>query len=322
MKKKSNYKLNNRIFLIGHNGLVGRSLHSKLEEYGFNDIVTIERKNLNLLNQKSVDDYFKSNKFSQVYLVAAKVGGILSNIKFPANFLYENLMIQSNVINACNSNNINNLLFFGSSCIYPKNAKKPIKENSLMTGKLEQTNEFYAIAKIAGLKLCEALNKQFNRNYRCLMSTNVYGPNDNFKLKYNHVLPSLISRFHNAKICKEKSVEIWGDGKPLREFIYVDDLSEAAILLMNSKINLLKLNNSHNLIFNVGSGEEISIFELSKLIAKIVKFKGKLIFNKSLPKGVKRKLLDSSLIRQLGWKPQIKLEEGIKKTYKWYINNI
>ena len=313
MSNKFN-NLEDVIYVTGHNGLVGRSLIKILKKRGFKKIITTEKNEINLINQNSVNDFFQNNKIDQVFLVAAKVGGILANINYPKDFLYENLMIQCNILNACNESNIQKVLFFGSSCIYPAKSKIPIKESYILNGKFETTNQFYAIAKIAGLKLCESINIQFNRNYKIIMPTNIYGPNDNFIENENHVMPALISRFHNAVKYKKNSVEVWGNGKPFREFIYVDDLSEAALILMNNEIR-----NNKNFHFNVGSGEEISIFNLAKLIAKIAKYKGKIIFNTKKPSGVNRKLLDSSKIKKLGWYPKVNLVKGVNKTYKLYL---
>ena len=305
---------NEVIFLSGHKGLLGKSLHKILLKKGYKNIITKDKSELDLTIQHDVDNFFKKNKIDQVFLSAAKVGGILANIKYPKDFIYENLMIQTNIINASNNNDIEKLLFFGSSCIYPSNSLIPIKEDALLMGRPEITNEFYAIAKIAGLKLCESINIQFERDYKTIMPCNLYGPGDNFTKNYNHVLPALLLKFHEAARLNSNSVEIWGTGKPLREFLFVDDLAEAAIILINTPTNHKIAN-----YYNVGSGEEISIENLAKLISSITNFKGNLTFNSKKPSGVYRKLLDSSLIKKLGWSPSTNLNLGIKKTYDWLI---
>jgi GDP-L-fucose synthase len=311
-----------KIFLAGHKGTVGSAILRKLSLSNKNNITTCDKSSLDLLNQKDVETYFRSNKFDEVYLAAAKVGGILANDNYPADFIYQNLMIQLNVINSAHQNNIPKLLFLGSSCIYPKFAKQPIKEESLLTGKLESTNQFYALAKIAGIKLCQSFRKQFGRDYRSIMPTNIYGENDNFHLENSHVIPGLIRKIHDAKISKSSEVEIWGTGKPLREFLYVDDLADASIFLMNlSSDKFFNTNNSLVSHINVGSGIEYSISDLAHKIKNIVGFKGNFIFNHLIPDGTPRKLLDISRLTNLGWKSSTDLNLGLQKTYSWFLEN-
>ena len=314
-----------KIFIAGHNGMVGSALLRFFKSKNV-ALITRERKELNLLNQLQVQKFFKNNKIDQIYLAAAKVGGIVANNNYPANFIYENLMIQSNVIHSAFLNGVKKLLFLGSSCIYPKNTKQPIKEEQLLTGKLELTNEPYAIAKIAGIKMCESYNRQYGFShgidYRCIMPTNLYGPGDNYHDKNSHVIPGLINRLHRGKIDKESKVVIWGTGKPMRDFLYVDDLARAAVKLMNidKKIyNKLTLPMSSHV--NVGSGTEISIRELVEEIKKVVNFKGRIEFDSSKPDGTLRKLLDNKLIRYFGFKNIISLHKGLIKTYKDYKKN-
>ena len=311
-----------KIFLAGHKGTVGSAILRKLSLSNKNNITTCDKSSLDLLNQKDVEMYFRSNKFDEVYLAAAKVGGILANDNYPADFIYQNLMIQLNVINSAHQNNIPKLLFLGSSCIYPKFAKQPIREESLLTGNLESTNEFYALAKIAGIKLCQSFRKQFGRDYRSIMPTNIYGKNDNFHLENSHVIPGLIRKIHDAKISKSSEVEIWGTGKPLREFLYVDDLADASIFLMNlSSDKFYNTNNSPVSHINVGSGVEYSISDLAHKIKDIVGYKGDFIFNHLIPDGTPRKLLDISRLTNLGWKASTDLKLGLQKTYSWFLEN-
>ena len=310
------------IFLAGHNGMVGSSILRKLSEVDGIKISTATRSELDLTNQGAVQSFFKNNNFDEVYIAAAKVGGIYANNTFPADFLYENLMIQNNIIFSCFINNVKKVLFLGSSCIYPKMSKQPIQESELLSGFLEPTNEPYAIAKIAGIKLCESFNRQFDTDYRSLMPTNLYGPNDNFGSKNSHVIPALISRIHEAKIGSKSKVEIWGSGNPRREFLYVDDLAEASIHFMNiNRSELCDLNpfSSH---INVGYGRDYTIRELAKKICKVIGFNGELVFNERMPDGTPQKLLDITKINNYGWKPSIGLEEGLQKTYEWYKQNV
>ena len=311
---------NLKIFIAGHNGMVGSALVRVLKTQDV-ILVTKEKKKLNLLNQREVQNFFKYQKIDQVYLAAAKVGGIYANNTYPAEFIYENLMIQNNVIHSAFSNGVKKLLFLGSSCIYPKNSKQPIKEEELLTGKLEPTNEPYAIAKIAGIKMCESYNRQYGKthgiDYRCVMPTNLYGPKDNYHPENSHVIPSLIRKFHEAKLKKIPKVIVWGTGVVKRDFLYVDDLAQACYLIMNLPKNIYIKNTkpkcSH---INVGSGLDITINELAKTIKDITGYKGKIEFDHSKPDGTKRKLLDSQSIFKLDWKPRTSLKKGLLRTYE------
>jgi GDP-L-fucose synthase len=312
-----------RIFILGHKGMVGSALVRLLQKQNV-ELITKEKKELNLLNQQDVENFFKNQKIDQVYLAAAKVGGIHANNIYPAEFIYKNLMIQNNVIHSAFLNGVKKLLFLGSSCIYPKDAIQPIKENELLTGKLEPTNEPYAIAKIAGIKMCESYNRQYgeshNIDYRSIMPTNLYGPGDNYHPENSHVIPSLIYRFHEAKINNFKNVIIWGSGKARREFLYVDDMAKASVNLMN--LDKKTYNNKSSLTcshINVGSSNDLTIKELAEIIKNVIGYKGKIIFDPTKPDGVPRKLLDSTLINDLGFKPKISLKEGLIKTYLAYI---
>ncbi|MDR2544995.1 MAG: GDP-L-fucose synthase [Methanobrevibacter sp.] len=301
------------IYVPGANGLVGSGIIRRLEELNFNNIIVKPHSELDLTRQVDVNDFFESEKPEFVFLAAAKVGGIEANRKSPAEFFYQNAMIANNVIHASYQNNVTKLLFLGSSCIYPKSSKQPIKEEFLLSGYLEETNEAYAIAKISGLKMCQYYKSQYGMNFISAMPTNLYGINDNFNLEDSHVLPALIRKFHEAKISNDSKVEIWGTGKPMREFLHVDDLADACIFLMNNYNGL-----SH---VNVGTGKDISIKDLALLIKNIVGFKGDLYFNTSKPDGMFRKLLDVSKLLDLGWKNRISLRDGILDTYKWYVKN-
>ena len=311
------------IFIAGHNGMVGRAIARKLELNSQNKIITCPRNELDLLNQEAVNKFFCDHEIDQVYLAAAKVGGIYANNTFPAEFIYENIQIQTNIINASHLNNISKLLFLGSSCIYPKFSDQPIIEESLLSGSLEQTNEPYAIAKIAGIKLCESYNRQYGRDYRSVMPTNLYGPNDNFHKKNSHVIPGLIRRFHEAVLQKDNKVEIWGTGMAKREFLHVDDMADACIFLMNIKKpnfdQFIKSNLSH---INIGTGIDCSIKELANMMAKITKFNGEIAYDESYPDGTPRKILDVSKLHRIGWKHSIDLFDGLNQTYDWFKKNI
>ena len=310
------------IFIAGHKGMVGSAITRKLSQNKNLNIITATKSELNLLNQESVNRFMSNHNIDQIYLAAAKVGGILANNNFPADFIYENIIIQSNIINSAHNNNVNKILFLGSSCIYPKYAKQPIKEESILSGVLEETNEPYAVAKIAGIKMCESFNRQFNRDYRSAMPTNLYGENDNFHPNNSHVIPGLLQRFHEAKIKKDDLVEVWGSGNVLREFLYVDDAADACILVMNSDTELYKKVTTDTLSqINIGTGIDITIKELALLIKQVTNFKGKIVFNTNLPDGTPRKLLDISKICSLGWKPKFTLLQGLQKTYDWYVKN-
>jgi GDP-L-fucose synthase len=301
-----------KIYVAGHHGLVGSAIIRRLKDEGYKNLIVRTSKELDLRNQKKVEDFFISENPEYVFLAAAKVGGIYANNTFPADFIYENLAIQNNVIHQSYLNGVKKLLFLGSSCIYPKYAKQPMKEESLLTGELEPTNEPYAIAKIAGIKMCQSYNRQYGTNYISVMPTNLYGPNDNFDLENSHVLPALIRRFHEAKLNNQKEVQIWGTGTPRREFLHVDDLAEASTYLMMKNIET-------NDIINIGTGTDITIKELALLIKNVVGFTGEITFDTSKPDGTPRKLLNTNKLAELGWKSKIHLEEGIKHTYNWFI---
>lgn len=305
--------LESKIFIAGHNGMVGKSILNKLKNSGFNNIFTISRKELDLTDQSLVDKYFSDNNFDLVINAAAKVGGINANNSYPYDFLYQNLQIQNNLINSSYKFNVYKFIFLGSSCIYPKLSPQPIKEEYLLTGKLEETNKWYAIAKISGLMMCQAINKQFNKNFICLMPTNLYGPNDNFDLESSHVLPAMIRKFHESKIYGNNKVTLWGDGSPYREFLHVDDLANAVLFSIENELN--------NTIYNVGFGSDITIHDLAILVKDIINKDSKISWNNSKPNGTPRKLIDSSKLLSLGWKPKIKLKDGIKEVYEWYKEN-
>lgn len=304
---------NDLIYIAGHNGLVGSAIKRQLENQGYNNLLTRDHTELDLRNQQTTRQFFKENDIDYVFLAAAKVGGILANSTKPAEFIYDNLMIQTNTIHMAHETNVKKLLFLGSSCIYPKFAKQPIKEEYLLTDKLEPTNIAYATAKIAGIIMCQSYTKQYDNNFISIMPTNIYGINDNFDLKTSHVLPALIRKFHEGKEQKKDSVVVWGTGTPLREFLFVDDLADALIFLM-------KEYNSPEII-NVGTGKDLSIKDLSYLIKEIIGYEGEIVFDHSKPDGTPKKQLDVSKLFQLGWKPKTSLKEGIKITYDWYVEN-
>ncbi len=304
---------NSRIYVAGHRGLVGSAIVRNLNSKGYHNIISRTHSELDLTNQQAVQEFFKLEKPEYVVLAAAKVGGINANNTMPAEFIYQNLMIQNNIIYSAHLNNVKKLLFLGSTCIYPKLAPQPIKEEALLTGPLELTNEAYAVAKIAGLEMCKFFKRQYGDNYISCMPTNLYGPNDNYDLNNSHVMPALIRKFHEAKLKNEKSVEIWGTGVPLREFLHVDDMADASVFLLE--------NYDGEQHVNIGTGEEISIGELAALIKKIVGFEGELVFNSSMPDGTPRKLTDVSKLHSLGWRHKIKLEDGIRSAYLWYQEN-
>lgn len=300
-----------KIFVAGHRGMVGSAIVQNLKEQGYKNIITRTSKELNLIRQVEVEEFFEEEKPEYVFLAAAKVGGIHANNTYPAEFIYNNLMIEANIIHSSYQNNVKKLLFLGSSCIYPKMSPQPIKEEYLLTGELEPTNEAYAIAKISGIELCKFYRKQYGCNFISAMPTNLYGINDNFDLETSHVLPALIRKIHEAKLNNSKEVVIWGTGKPRREFLYVDDLADACIYLMN--------NYSDEIHVNVGTGEDIEIIQLAKLIKEIVGFNGMITNDLSKPDGTPRKLLDVSMLNNLGWTYKTGLEEGIAAVYDWYL---
>lgn len=311
------------IFVAGHKGMVGSALVRTLARDSSDlEILTADREELNLLDEQAVLRYFAAHSIDEVYLAAARVGGIHANSIYPVEFLLENLAIQNNVIGAAHASGVPKLLFFGSSCIYPKYAKQPISEDQLLTGPLEPTNESYALAKITGIKLCQSYSREYGRDYRSVMPTNLYGPNDNFHPENSHLVPALIGRFHAAKLNSSKEVSVWGSGTPQRELLHVDDLSAACVHLMNVERpefeSIVGDQNSH---VNIGTGTDHTIREIADLIARVVGYEGSLVFDNSRPDGTPRKLLDSSRMKELGWESSIKLEEGIRTTYEWYTLN-
>ena len=304
---------NSKIYVAGHNGMVGSAIVRELKRQGYNNIITRTHKELDLCCQNDVEKFFEEEKPEYVFLAAAKVGGIIANQDAPADFMYDNMLLEMNVIHSSWKNGVKKLEFLGSSCIYPRMAEQPIKESSLLTGELEKTNEAYALAKISGLKYCEYLNKQYGTNYISVMPTNLYGPNDNYHPTHSHVLPALIRRFHEAKEQKLSQVVCWGDGTPLREFLYVDDLANLCVFLMN--------NYNESETINAGTGKEITIKDLTELVAKVVGYNGKIVWDNSKPNGTPRKLLDVSKATNLGWSYKTELENGIKLAYEDFLNN-
>jgi GDP-L-fucose synthase len=302
-----------RIYIAGHTGLVGSALLRRLEDDGYSNLIVRKHSEVDLTRQSEVEAFLKAERPEYVFLAAAKVGGIWANNAYPAEFIYSNLAVQTNIIHASYVFNVKKLLFLGSSCIYPKHCLQPMKEEYLLSGYLEPTNEPYAIAKIAGIKMCESYNRQYGTHFISVIPTNLYGPNDNFDLETSHVLPAMIRKFYEAKAAGRKEVEVWGTGKPRREFLHVDDLSDACVYLMN--------NYDGNEVINIGVGEDLTIRELSELIYSIVEFEGKLRFDTSKPDGTPVKRLDVSKLNSIGWKATISLERGIEETYRWYLKN-
>ena len=311
-----------RIFVAGHRGMVGSALVRQLESAGYSNLLLRGRDELDLIEQGQVRELFRSERPAYVFLAAAKVGGIGANNSFPADFIYQNLMIESNVIHAAHEAGVRRMLMLGSSCIYPRLAAQPIGEGELLTGPLEATNEPYAVAKIAGIKLCESYNRQHGTDFRSVMPTNLYGPQDNFHPTNSHVAPALLRRFHEAKAAGAEEVVVWGSGRPLREFLHVDDLARAALFVMSLERSALAEVTSPMLShLNVGSGEEVSIAALARKVASVVGFAGRVEFDASKPDGTPRKLLDSSVLNRLGWRPTIALEEGLRSTYRWFVEH-
>lgn len=303
--------LDQRVFVAGHRGMVGAAITRELQRRGYPQVLTRSRAELDLENQNQVHRFFSTTPVDVVYLAAAKVGGILANQNHPVDFLYKNLMIQCNVIRAAYAAGVRKLLFLGSSCIYPRDAQQPLREDALLTGPLESTNEPYAIAKIAGLKLCEAYQREYGARFICAMPTNLYGPHDNYDLHSSHVLPALIRKFHEGRESGQDSVTIWGTGTPLREFLYVDDLAQACVMLMEHP--------DAEGIYNIGAGKDISIADLAALVARVVGYHGRIVYDTAKPDGTPRKLMDSSRVQALGWRPEVSLVDGITLAYGHFL---
>ena len=310
------------IYIAGHRGMVGSAIVRQLKKQGYDNIISRTHAELDLCKQAEVDAFFDDNNIDVVILAAAKVGGIHANNEYPAEFIYQNLMIEANIINAAWRNGVNNLLFLGSSCIYPKMAEQPMREDALLTGVLEPTNEPYALAKIAGIKLCESYNRQYDVDYRSVMPTNLYGEYDNFHPENSHVIPAMMRRFHEATQAGDSQVVVWGTGKPMREFLHVDDMAKACLHVIQLDKTLYEENTEVMLShINVGTGIDCTIRELAETMAHVVGFKGELVFDSSKPDGTPRKLMDVSRLKALGWQASISLEEGLKATYQWYLEN-
>ncbi|TBV05416.1 GDP-L-fucose synthase [Phytopseudomonas dryadis] len=315
--------LEQRIFVAGHRGMVGSAIVRHLQSLGYQSIVTAPRESVDLVDAASVQRFFAEQRIDQVYLAAAKVGGIHANNQYPADFIYQNLMIEANVIQAAHNAGVHKLLFLGSSCIYPKHAEQPMREEALLTGVLEPTNEPYAIAKIAGIKLCESYNRQHGRDYRSVMPTNLYGPHDNYHPENSHVIPALLRRFHEATRRGDDEVVIWGSGTPMREFLHVDDMAAASVHVMNLDDATYQAHTQPMLShINVGTGQDCTIAELAQTIARVTEFQGRLTFDSSKPDGTPRKLMDVSRLASLGWTASIDLESGLRDAYRWFVEHI
>tara|TARA_B100001564_G_C20665161_1_gene683404 strand:- start:1053 stop:2018 length:966 start_codon:yes stop_codon:yes gene_type:complete len=315
-------KHNDKIYIAGHTGLVGSAIIRQLEAQGFNNLLTRTHKELDLVNQLQVKNFFYQEKPDYVVLAAAKVGGIHANNTYPADFIYQNMMIEANVMHSAFENNVKRLLFLGSTCIYPKSVNQPMREDALLTNVLEPTNEPYALAKITGIKLCESYNRQHGTDFRSVMPTNLYGINDNFHPKYSHVIPALMRRFHEAKVDNTKKVVVWGTGKVMREFLYVDDMAEASLFVLNLNKNIYDKNTRPMLShINVGTGKDIAIREVAETMREVVGYDGVISFDNSKPDGPVKKLIDVSRLSNMGWNYNIDLKEGLEKTYDWYLKN-
>jgi len=313
--------LKDKIYIAGHRGLVGSAIVRQLESRGFTNLLMRTHKELDLTNQVQVQTFFKQEKPDYVILAAAKVGGLHANSTYPADFIYQNMMIEANVINSAYQSKVKRLLFLGSTCIYPKTVEQPMREDALLTEVLEPTNEPYALAKIAGIKLCESYNRQYGTDFRSVMPTNLYGINDNFHPENSHVIPALMQRFHQAKLNNDEEVSVWGTGKAMREFLYVDDMAEASLFVLELDEKTHQVNTKPMLShINVGTGKDVTIREMAETMKQVVGYKGKLTFDTTKPDGAPRKVIDVSKLRNMGWSYSIELEVGLKKTYKWYIN--
>jgi len=311
-----------RVFVAGHKGMVGSAIVRKLSAELDVELILSSRQELNLLDQEAVKAFFLESNIDQVYLAAAKVGGIIANNTYPADFIYENLMMECNIIHSAHLSDVNDLLFLGSSCIYPKMSQQPMCESALLTGALEPTNEPYAIAKIAGIKLCESYNRQYGRNYRSVMPTNLYGINDNFHPDNSHVIPAMMRRFHEAKLSGAKEVVVWGTGQPMREFLHVDDMAEASVFLANvDQVKYEACTDDMLSHINVGTGKDCTIAELAQTMAKVVGFCGEIVFDTSKPDGTPRKLMSVETLTKLGWAYKVELFDGLKSTYEWFLAN-
>ncbi|WP_101758732.1 GDP-L-fucose synthase [Oceanicoccus sp. KOV_DT_Chl] len=311
-----------KIFVAGHNGMVGSAIVRNLEHQGYTNVITRGRDQLDLLSQLDVRQFMQQEKPDYIVLAAAKVGGIMANNTYPADFIYQNLMIEANIIHEAYSAGVNQLLFLGSSCIYPKLAEQPMQESALLTGLLEPTNEPYAIAKIAGIKLCESYNRQYGTDYRSVMPTNLYGPFDNFHLENSHVIPALIRKFHDAATANQAEVEVWGTGKAMREFLHVDDMAAASVHVMGLSLEAYQAVTESMLShINVGTGVDVTIRELAETVSEVTEFKGKLAFDASKPDGTPRKLMDTTKLNQLGWQPKYDLKTGLQDAYAWFVAN-
>lgn len=311
-----------KVFVAGHKGMVGSAITRQLSQNRNIDIITCDRNEVDLVNQSQVLDFFRKHKIDEIYLAAAKVGGIQANNSYPADFIYENLMIEANIIHSAHLNDVQKLLFLGSSCIYPKFSEQPMKETALLTGTLEETNEPYAVAKIAGIKLCESYNRQYGRDYRSVMPTNLYGVNDNFHPENSHVIPALLRRFHEAKINQLPEVIAWGTGQAMREFLYVDDMAAASIFVMNLEKNIYDKHTESMLShINIGTGVDCTIKELTETIAKVVGYKGDIVWDDTKPDGTPRKLMDVNRLKSLGWHYGIELKQGLEQTYDWFLDH-
>ena len=315
--------INDKIYIAGHRGLVGSAIVRQLESRGFSNLIVRSHKELDLTNQEKVQNFFKQESPDNVILAAAKVGGIHANNTYPADFIYQNIMIEANVINSAYESKVKSLLFLGSSCIYPKAVEQPMSEDALLTDLLEPTNEPYALAKIAGIKLCESYNRQYGTDFRSVMPTNLYGINDNFHSENSHVIPALMHRFHQAKVNNDQETIVWGTGNAKREFLYVDDMAQASLFILELDERIYKANTQPMLShINIGTGVDLSIREMAETMKKVINYKGRIVYETSRPDGPPRKLTDVSRLSQMGWKYTVDLKKGLEKTYEWYLENV